>query len=418
MKPLAFDIETIPDEAKENLLPEPEAAKNIKDPEKIKEDIENELNVLAQRAIKSKKQELSPIWELIVREPVSFCSNEFSSNESIQMQIRKSLESWLNKFPGAIKLGEDIQNISDEGFLPYGGAFKVTGDLSDKFPGRVLNTPISEAAVIGCATGVAISGGRSSVEIMFGDFSTLIIDQLLQHSCKFKQMFGRDVSVPINVRTPMGGRRGYGATHSQSLEHLFIGIPNLSVFSPNHRIDLKNFYEDIYELGSPTFIAEHKLSYTLNSKLAIPPGYEILLSNEKFPTVLLRPLNNRAQLTLTTYGYGLFLAEKALAILSKNNIWVELLCPSRINSLNADPILKSTLKTGMFASFEEGSLAHGFGAMVYSYLGSQGVRCPKGSLLIGNDSYVPAAINAEMRVLPDENVLSNRIIEALKGFYG
>ena len=100
-------------------------------------------------------------------------------------------------------LGEDILD-------PYGGAFKVTKGLSTVFPDRVLTTPISEAAITGFSTGLAIRGYKPILEIMFGDFITLCTDQIINGASKFKWMYGDKFSVPLVIRTPMGGRRGYG----------------------------------------------------------------------------------------------------------------------------------------------------------------------------------------------------------------
>ena len=122
-------------------------------------------------------------------------------------------------------LGEDVLD-------PYGGAFKVTRGLSTQFPHRVLTTPISEAGFVGVATGMALRGLRPVVEIMFGDFISLIADQIINHLTKFRWMYNDQVSVPLVIRSPMGGRRGYGPTHSQTLEKLFLGIPCLKVIAP------------------------------------------------------------------------------------------------------------------------------------------------------------------------------------------
>jgi 2-oxoisovalerate dehydrogenase E1 component len=125
--------------------------------------------------------------------------------------INDSFLNLFEKHSTLIMIGEDIEG-------PYGGAFKVSRDLSQQFPGRVRNTPISEAAIVGMGTGLAMAGMRPVVEIMFGDFLGLAFDQLLQHACKFETMFNGKVRVPLIVRSPMGGRRGYGPTHSQCIE--------------------------------------------------------------------------------------------------------------------------------------------------------------------------------------------------------
>ena len=116
---------------------------------------------------------------------------------------------------------------------PYGGTFKVTKGLSSRFPERVLTTPLSEAGFTALAAGMAIRGLRPVVEIMFGDFLMLAADQIVNHIGKYRWMYNDQVRVPLVVRTPMGGRRGYGPTHSQTLEKHFIGAPGWHVVAPS-----------------------------------------------------------------------------------------------------------------------------------------------------------------------------------------
>ncbi|MEW6094710.1 MAG: alpha-ketoacid dehydrogenase subunit beta, partial [Chloroflexota bacterium] len=136
--------------------------------------------------------------------------------------LNSALHHATDTDPRVYILGEDILD-------PYGGAFKVTRGLSTKFPDRVLTTPISEAGIVGVSSGMALRGLRPVAEIMFGDFVTLAADQLVNHASKFRWMYNDNVRVPMVVRAPMGGRRGYGPTHSQSLEKLFLGVPGLKV---------------------------------------------------------------------------------------------------------------------------------------------------------------------------------------------
>ena len=124
--------------------------------------------------------------------------------------------------PKAYLIGEDILD-------PYGGAFKATAGLSDKFPERVWTMPICENGFVGMSGGMALGGIFPIVEIMFGDFMALTFDQLINNASKMHHMYAFQNSVPLRIRTPMGGKRGYGPTHSQSLEKFFVGIDNVLV---------------------------------------------------------------------------------------------------------------------------------------------------------------------------------------------
>ena len=140
--------------------------------------------------------------------------------------INKALDLILQSDTNVILYGEDISD-------PYGGAFKVTKGLSSKYPDRVLSTPISEAALIGISGGMSIGGLKPIIEIMFGDFLALGADQLLNHLVKYQWMYDDKVNVAVTIRSAMGGRRGYGPTHSQSLESFLANIPHLNIYSPS-----------------------------------------------------------------------------------------------------------------------------------------------------------------------------------------
>jgi pyruvate/2-oxoglutarate/acetoin dehydrogenase E1 component len=197
--------------------------------------------------------------------------------------LNQALHSMMEEDSSVIVLGEDILD-------PYGGAFKVTNGLSTRFPGRVLTTPISEGAITGVAVGMALRGLKPVAEIMFGDFLTLAADQLINHAAKFRWMYNDGVRVPLVVRTPMGGRRGYGPTHSQSLEKHFLGVPGLWVVAP-HVLGEPGQLLQQAALGcpDPVLFIEHKTSYG-TALLDAPLGLraELYCDDESpFPTTLL-----------------------------------------------------------------------------------------------------------------------------------
>lgn len=182
-----------------------------------------------------------------------------------------------------VVIGEDLLD-------PYGGAFKVTRGLSTKYPGRVFTTPISEGAIVGLSIGMAIRGRRPIAEIMFGDFTMLAADQLVNSAAKFNWMFDSKVTVPLVVRTPMGGRRGYGPTHSQSLEKHLLGVPGLWVVAPHVLGDPGGLLKQAaIDWDHPVLFIENKTDYGRRLE-AMPHGLrrEVLSDAEHpFPTTLL-----------------------------------------------------------------------------------------------------------------------------------
>jgi pyruvate/2-oxoglutarate/acetoin dehydrogenase E1 component len=257
-------------------------------------------------------------------------------------------------------LGEDILD-------PYGGAFKVTRGLSTKFPERVLTTPISEAAIAGISGGMALRGLRPVAEIMFGDFVTLIADQLINHAAKFRWMYNDNVRVPLVIRTPMGGRRGYGPTHSQSLEKLFLGVPGLKVIAPNALGDPAELLLAAINDDDPVLFVEHKLLYT-RSLLEAGKGemqdFQLETFNSIYPCFVLRP-QETAGLTIATYGYNFELARQAaLELMYEHEIFCEIVLFSQLSPFEIDPLMESLVRTRHLLTVEEGGLTLGWGAEI------------------------------------------------------
>jgi len=266
-------------------------------------------------------------------------------------------------------LGEDILD-------PYGGAFKVTRGLSTKFPDRVLTTPISEAAITGVASGMALRGLRPVVEIMFGDFVTLIADQLINHAAKFRWMYNDQVRVPMVVRAPMGGRRGYGPTHSQSIEKLFLGIPGLKVLAPNTLADPAALLTAAITDDDPVLFVEHKLLYVLPLQ---EPGkgdlidFQLEQSGSDIPVSTLR-FSDRTDLTIACYGYNFELARKAaLNLLYEHEIYADLVVFSQLSPFDITALLPSLSRSRKLLTVEEGSLSLGWGAEIAARVAERGI---------------------------------------------
>ncbi|MEV0728184.1 transketolase C-terminal domain-containing protein [Polymorphospora sp. NPDC050346] len=168
--------------------------------------------------------------------------------------LNRALHEAMSRDERVVLLGQDILD-------PYGGAFKITKGLSSRFPDRVIGMPISEQATVGIAGGLALCGNRPIIEIMFADFVTLAYDQILNFLTKSVSMYGRRVPMPVLIRCPVGGDRGYGPTHSQYLHKQLLGIPHLTLFelSPFHPCG--PLLEEILSGDEPAMLFENKLLY-------------------------------------------------------------------------------------------------------------------------------------------------------------
>ena len=220
--------------------------------------------------------------------------------ERMNAQLNKALDKLCED--GAILLGEDICDTTPLTPLQYGGAFKVTKGLSVKYPNQVLNAPIGEAGIAGFAIGVALSGTTGIAEIMFGDFTTLVVDQVLQQASKIPSMYGQRVDLPFILRTPMGGRRGYGPTHSQNLEKLFLHWPNINVVAINILSDVDKVYRSAVECREPFLIIEDKVLYAELFNYTLPKFYDVSISEEKFPIVVIKPSKLKSNTIIFCYG--------------------------------------------------------------------------------------------------------------------
>lgn len=326
--------------------------------------------------------------------------------------IHEAIKDEFSTNNETIMIGEDIEHLSPHTTLPYGGAFKVSNDLSENFT-NVFNTPISEAAITGVGTGLAIGGMKPIVEIMFGDFLTLIFDQLLNHACKFNKMYNRQISIPLIIRTPMGGKRGYGPTHSQSIEKYFIGIPDLSIVALNHRINPRLLYKNIFSYSSPILVIENKVLYTKMFDTKPPLGYNIEQSNEMFPTLKISPENRKPYITILCYGEILTEVEKATELVFlEEEILCEIICPTQISPVNITPLLESLSNTNRLLTVEEGSNIAAFSSEVSALIMEKRLNLKSFSRISNND-VIPSSYEAEINILPN----SNSIFEKIKTIY-
>ncbi len=326
-------------------------------------EIEQELVKVRERinnaVIKADQAEFAQLKavELTSLEKAALRETEKSPDTQLKA-INKALSGSLENDSRFIILGEDIR-------MPYGGAFKVTKGLSDQFSERVINTPISEAGIAGIGNGLALAGFRPVIELMFGDFATLAFDQLVNHAAKFRMMYNEQVSVPIIVRTPMGAGRGYGPTHSQSLEKHIVGIPGLNAYLLHHRVNIDQFYTHLLNNAKdPSIVIENKLLYAARGDREIISGFEVNETDEAYPTTLVKP-KEEPDITICAFGRMALLAEEAaFELYEEEEIVVELIFPLSIYPLNITLILDSVKRTKKLLIIEEGTPFYNLGAEI------------------------------------------------------
>ncbi|NIA15584.1 MAG: hypothetical protein GWP08_16095, partial [Nitrospiraceae bacterium] len=204
-----------------------------------------------------------------------------ADSDTFAQSLNRALHALLDADDRAFLIGEDVLD-------PYGGAFAVAKGLSTCFPRQVITSPISEAGMVAWATGAALLGAHPVVEIMFGDFLALAADQVLNHATKYGWVCGGDTAIPLVLRAPMGGGRGYGPSHSQSIEKMFMGMPGLTAVAPPHLLDPGTLLRRSVEVGGPVLFMEHKRLYgrALETVTGGRAGhFYVRATSSRFPTL-------------------------------------------------------------------------------------------------------------------------------------
>lgn len=304
-------------------------------------------------------------------------------------------------------LGEDILD-------PYGGAFKVSKGLSTKFPDRVIGTSISEGLIAGAANGLALNGFKPFAEFMFGDFTALAFDQMVNHAAKVYNMYNKQVSCPVVFRTPMGGRRGYGPTHSQSLEKHFIGMDMFEVLALNKYLQPDLVYQYAHRRIHPTLIIENKVDYGKKPNLSLPQGYGMFLSNEDLPNIIVKP-GSKGNITTTIIAYG-GIAEIPVESVGKlfyeYDELVQVLILTKIDPLPRDFILNNIPDHSRVITLEEGTSRGSIGNNIISLIAQNRTNI-RFSCVTSLDCTIPSVKSLEESVLVNEKMLLAAITEPI-----
>ena len=316
---------------------------------------------------------------------------------------------------------DDVYLLGEDVLDPYGGAFKVTQGLSDAYPDRVLTTPISEASLFGVAAGMALRGRRPILENMFGDFIALGFDQIVNGIAKFREMYDGQVTVPLVVRTPMGARRGYWPTHSQSLEKLLLGVPNVVVVATSECHDLGGLLTNAVEDDRPVFLVENKLMYGRPNRRPDDGHIGELAVREtgaRYPALTFSGTGfTEASATIVTYG-GMVpvVLDAVIELILEHEIFCEVVALSQLLPMELEPVLESVARTGALVTAEEGTLTGGFGAEIAARVQELAWSELRGPVrrVAARDGIIPSARALEDAMLPSAEDVVGAVV-ALEG---
>jgi acetoin:2,6-dichlorophenolindophenol oxidoreductase subunit beta len=287
---------------------------------------------------------------------------------TIAEALRQAIREEMQRDERVFCIGEDI---GVEG--GFGGAFTVTLGLSTEFGHeRIIDTPISEAAIAGIAAGAAMAGMRPIADVQYADFLFNMMDQLVNQAAKLRYMSAGTVSIPMVMRAPVGAT-GRGSQHAQSLEAFFTHVPGLKVVCPATAYDAKGLLKSAIRDDNPVIVFEHKLLYgskgARSEKGAVSPVGEVPLDDYLVPIgkgIIRRPGND---VTIVANLLMLYRSLAAADILASDNqgfrpIDAEVIDPRSLVPLDIDLIVESVQKTGRLVIVEEDNLTNGWGAEI------------------------------------------------------
>jgi pyruvate/2-oxoglutarate/acetoin dehydrogenase E1 component len=267
--------------------------------------------------------------------------------------VREALAEEMRRDPSVFVMGEDVAEA--------GTPFKVLKGLVDEFgPERVMDTPISEAGFTGIGLGAAMTGMRPVVDLMFGDFLFLALDQIANQAAKVHYMSGGKLKAPIVIRTTLGASRRSAAQHSQSLHAIVSHIPGLKVALPATPYDAKGLMKTAIRDDNPVVIFEDKMMYTVKGNVPAD-DYTIPFGKADVKRA-------GADITLVATSSMVFVALAAAEVLSREGISAEVIDPRTTVPLDAATLIESAIKTGRVIVIDEGYRSYGVTAEIASVI--------------------------------------------------
>jgi pyruvate/2-oxoglutarate/acetoin dehydrogenase E1 component len=263
--------------------------------------------------------------------------------------VNEALTQEMERDSSVIIMGEDVAGGAgghgeDDA---WGGVLGVTKGLYGKFPGRVLDTPITESGYIGAAVGAATRGLRPVAELMFIDFAGVCLDQIMNQAAKFRYMFGGKAVTPVTIRAMYGAGLRAAAQHSQALYPLFTHLPGLKVVVPSSPYEVKGLLAQSIRDDDPVIFFEHKAMYDVTG--------EVPQESYTIPFGEANVVREGDDVTVVAIGRMVSVAEEAAKELEGSGISIEIIDPRTLSPLDLDTILESVENTGRLVVVDEAS---------------------------------------------------------------
>ena len=334
------------------------------------------------------------------------------SVKTMRDAINEALVQEMRRDPRVMIIGEDVSGGAGGSAGrqdAVGGIFGVTKKLFTEFgPNRVIDTPISESAIIGAANGAALAGMRPVAEIMFADFVGVCLDQIYNQAAKFRYMFGGKARASIVIRTAMGAGLNAAAQHSQTIYPLLTAIPGLKVVIPSNPYDAKGLLIAAIRDDDPVVFFEHKALYSLKGE--VPDGDYIVPLGE---AALVR---QGKHCTVVAIARMVSMAAKAVDRLAADGVTCDLIDPRTTSPLDEETILESVASTGRLVIVDESnprcSVASDISAIV-AQKGFWSLKAPI-EMVTAPHTPVPFARELERAYLPGPDSIAAAILKTMK----
>ena len=279
---------------------------------------------------------------------------------SIAEALREAITEEMERDERVFCIGEDIGVPGG-----WGGAFTVTLGLEEKFPGRIIDTPIAELGFFGMSVGAAMLGSRPIVDVQYGDFLFLAMDQIVNNAAKMRYMSGGTIKVPMVMRAPVGPT-GRGSQHAQNMERYFTGVPGLKVVAVSNAYDAKGILKSAVRDDNPVMIFEHKLLYGSKGARvesgAIDAGRDIPDEDYTVPLNTAAVCREGSRVTILSWLLMHHFAMSAAEQLATEGIDAEVIDVRSLSPFDYDTIGQSVDKTGHVVIVEEGAKTGGVSA--------------------------------------------------------
>jgi pyruvate/2-oxoglutarate/acetoin dehydrogenase E1 component len=314
--------------------------------------------------------------------------------------IRDAIAEELERDERVLFMGEDIGAA--------GGVFKATPGLLERFgPQRVMDTPISELALSSAAFGAAVTGLRPIVEIMFGDFMALPMDSLINQSAKYWYISNEQASIPLVVRSAVGGGGRFGAVHSQIHATWFQGVPGLKIAMPSSSAEAKGLLKGAIRDDNPVIFLEHKRLYSVKDEV-VDPIQAIALGEARIA-------RHGSDITIVSIGKGVRDVLAAAEALAGDGIDCEVVDLRTLRPLDLETVLSSVAHTNRLLAVEEGPRTGGWATGLLGAVAEAGLHDLDDAFIVATDETpVPYSPTLEDAFMPD----TEKIVAAVRGRLG